>query len=471
MLRPYQEAAIEQIRGHYMKGTKKVLLHLATGGGKTVIFSYIMKKMAEAGKRPVMVVRGRQLVDQASERLRREGVSHGVMMAGHWNYQPTFPVQICSIDTLRARDIAPQADLIVIDEAHMALSPSYVKFLAQYDDPFILAVTATPFMEKSMRHMADVIVKPVTVEELISQGFLVGPRNFAPSTPDLSGVEISQATKDYKQDQLSTVMSQSFLVGDIITHWKNIVKDRPTICFAVSVVHSKNIVQQFLASGIPAEHCDADTPDAERYEILKRLESGETKVVCNVGILCTGVDMPYVGAIIMARPTKSYNLYIQQAGRGTRPFHEKSDFILLDHAGNLLRHGFITTDRNANLDGTKEKSGPRVKQCKQCFAVYEGSRCPEGCEPPAEDGGEDKQRKILKLEGVLTELHALPTEAQISHDIEHLKRIRDMRGYKKSWVYYQIRDKWGIEVAARKFPGLHQWLTNRMHTHGSSTRS
>lgn len=449
MLRPYQADAKAQTREHFRQGKRKVLLHLATGGGKTVIFSDIMKDVVAAGKRPLMVVRGRKLVDQASQRLSAEGVYHGVMMAGHWNYQPIAPAQVCSIDTLISRGLTPPADLIVIDEAHMAISKGYHDWLSNYPKAYILAVSATPFVQTSLRHIADVVVKPITVQELVNQGFLVAPRYFSPSVPDLSNVKISRTTKDYDQVELADAMDSKNLVGDIVTHWKNIGENRPTICFASSVQHSKNIVQQFNERGISAEHCEANTSDNERKEILKRLETGSTKIVSNVGILCVGADMPYVSCIIMARPTKSYNLYIQQAGRGTRKCAGKDNFILLDHAGNTLRHGFINEERDVDLDGTEVKLEKTPRVCSSCFAVYYGFSCSCGF---SKDESIEQGRDKITLDGELEEINVMPIKAMILRDIELFKEIRKKRGYKPGWEFHQVKDKWGERIAFEHFP-------------------
>lgn len=147
-LRDYQQSAIDQIRAAYARGTRRVLLHLATGAGKTLCFCHIMKSAADKNKKCVMIVRGRELVDQASDRLGRENVSHGVLMAGHWRQDFNSPVQVCSIDTLRSRKYIPDADLVVVDEAHLTGGASYAWILQEYRDrgAYILAVTATPHM-------------------------------------------------------------------------------------------------------------------------------------------------------------------------------------------------------------------------------------------------------------------------------------------------------------------------------------
>ncbi len=406
MLRNYQFKAVTSIREDFKAGKRRILLWMPTGAGKTVVFCYLVKETAKRGKHCLIVVRGRKLVDQASQRLFREQVPHGTMMAGHWNYRPHFPVQVCSIDTLISRSYKPKADLIIIDEAHMAQSGGYKEFLAQYDnESFIVGVTATPYADKGLRHIAESIVHPITMQELIDQGHLVPFRYFAPGEPNLEGVRINATSKDYNSGELEKRMVSGQLTGKIIDHWLSIASDRPTLLFGVNIHHSQFLAEKFREAGIEAEHCDADTSDKERNEIIKRLESGKTKVVCNVGIFCTGVDIPSLGAIIMARPTKSYNLYIQQAGRGTRTSKGKTNCILLDHAGNIKQHGFPTLEPEVDLDGQiKGESSRGVKTCPHCFCIYSGSLCPEcGVSPP-----EAERPEIIETEDKLEEIFVAP---------------------------------------------------------------
>jgi DNA repair protein RadD len=445
-LYPYQEEAVRQIRELYQKGTKKVLLHLATGGGKTHIFSHIIEETSKRGNKCMMVVKGRELVKNASQRLEKEGVDHGVMMAGHWRVRPLYPVQVCSVDTLYRRKQAPPAKLIVIDEAHMATSDSYQWLAQQYPDAFFLAVTATPYVDKSLKHVAEATVHPITINELIEQGFLVPCRHYAPSTPDLKGIRT--VNKDYETEELARRMD--ILTGDIVKHWKNHAENRPSICFAVNIRHSLSLMETFKASGIPTEHMDANTDDAEREAIFERLRGGHTKIVCNVGILGVGVDLPLVSCIIMARPTKSYNLYIQQAGRGTRTFAGKKDFILLDHAGNAKRHGLITDEQEVTLDG--EYTGKKPKTCHECLLVYLGSNCP-ACGPRTESMDDGRGvRSLNHLDGDLEEITETPIEIQVHRFIKELKKIKREKGYKRGWIYYKLVDKFGQELADKYFP-------------------
>lgn len=456
MLRPYQQNAVDQIRRHYASGTKKVLLHLATGGGKTVVFSHILKSVAEKKRPALMLVRGRHLVEQASERLRRENVNHGVIMAGHWLSNPSALIQICSIDTISRRKIFPVADLIVVDEAHMATSDSFKKVIEHYQDQFILGVTATPFPEKSIRHIAQVVVKPITVKELVEQKFLVPLRYFAPRTPDLS--KVKTIAGEFDAHDLSKIMNEQTLVGDIASEWTKHAQGRPTIIFAVDISHSNAIAKAFNSLGISCVHVEADTPLAVRQKHINDLRSGELKIISNVGVLCTGVDIPHLSCIVTARPTKSYNLHIQQLGRGTRIFDGKKDCLILDHAGNVTRHGFIDEERPCDLDGAPDKENrPTPITCLNCYAVFfplqieNKGLCPM-CGEKYSPEQERKSRELMRIDGDLVEIRELTPEQKILKEIAGLKREAKMRNYKKGWAYYQLVAKHGQEIADKFMP-------------------
>lgn len=457
MLRPYQENARLQIRDHFLRGKRRVLLVMPTGAGKTVVFCDMVKRAVDNGKRAGIVVRGRKLVDQASARLMREEVRHGVLMASHHNHRPHLPVQVYSIDTLRARDLVPEFDLLIVDEAHLFTSKGDREFLARLQAKgFTVAVTATPYCPGGLRHLAEEMVRPVTMQELIDQGHLVPFRYFAPSEPDLRGVRINSVTKDYNTTQLEERMVAGQLTGRIIDHWAKIASDLPTLLFAVNINHSKMLVERFRAAGIAAEHCDADSPDSERANVIRRLETGRTKVVCNVGIFCTGVDIPALGALIMARSTASRNLYIQQAGRGTRPHPGKRDCILLDHAGNIRRHGFPTFEPQVDLDG-REKSDsykPEAKICKECFAVYLGPVCTEcGVEPPKRERPE-----IAETHEELQEIR-VTAKSPAEQWLEYLEQQRAKTGRKNGWQYWKLLDKFPREEVEHLLP---PWFKHRI---------
>lgn len=475
-LRDYQVNAIEKIRELYGQGLQKVLLHMATGAGKTAVFCELLRLAHAKGTPSLVVVRGRKLISQASERLRREGVPHGIIMSGN-DADHHELIRVCSIDTLNARKLMPAAKLIIIDECHQAGSAGYKWFLGNYHEARILGVSATPHLKAGLRHLADGCVAPITAKELTERGFLVPLRYFAPEKPDLSDVKVQKG--EYNERELNDVMQKAAITGDIVGHYGRIAANRPALMFAVTVAHSRLLVERFLAEGIAADHIDASSPDHVRIEAINRLERGEIKVLSNVGIMGTGVDIPSLGAVIMARPTKSYNLWIQMIGRGTRPFEGKPDCIILDHAGNALEHGFLTTHRDAELDGwgaANKKTPTTVKDCPQCFAVNTvlASRCVE-C--GHEFTTANKDRKTDEQEGHLGEITDDSKAKRITDwekDIPSLYRRAVEKGLKPGWIWNMIKAKHGEQAAKkswRTIKGLPPWEIRAKPTPDSSTPS
>lgn len=473
-LRPYQENALNSIRAHYANGVKKVLLHLATGGGKTLIFCTVLKSAHQRGKKAIMVVRGKNLVDQASQRLEREGVDHGVIMSGHWRNRPLLPIQICSIDTLysrRDRLLLDEIDLIVIDEAHLAGSNAFHWLVDTYPDCFYLPVSATPHVKKGLRHVADEVVYPIGVRELIAQGFLVKPEYYAPAKPDLSRVKIDSKTGDYQMNQLSAAMEQVNLYGDMAESYRRYADGLPGLVFCVSVEHSQQVCAMFNSLGIVTDHMDGTMPPKVRAEKIKLLESGKVKVITSVGTLTTGVDIPCVQCIILARPTKSYNLYIQILGRGTRPYAGKSRFLVLDHSNAIEEHGFIENERSCDLDGkdTKNVTEPTIT-CKQCYHVWDPieqynelnndyfnktkrdyvcQMC--GADMKPENVREEKERETDETYELRKISEDVINETPMQFQIRKLVKKCLQKHYKIGWVYHKAVEEFGEMQAKANF--------------------
>jgi len=454
-LRDYQVESLDQIIAHFNKGEKKVLLHLDTGAGKTTVFAEVLKRAYNKGNHALMVVRGRKLVDQAHKRLLREQVPHGVIMAGHRANFPDQRIQICSIDTLTARKIYPKANLIVYDEAHLATSASYKTFVEQYPSAYHLPVTATPYLDKSLRHIANTIVRPINMKQLIEKKYLVNARYFAPSSVNLKGVKTTKTAlgNDYSTPDLEKVLSTGQIVGDLVENYKKYSQSRKTLIFAVSVKHSLMICEQFREAGINILHVDASTPERERESAIAKLESGEISAITNCGILTTGVDIPSLGCILLARPTKSICLYLQILGRGTRPFQDKQDFIVIDCVGNVKEHGFITDEREADLDGKRRKSNKiKIKTCYKCKGVFEPPTyiCPY-C-------GFDNSIKQPKpriepesRDGELVEVLETDKTFRAFSEAEGLIRIQNSRPLKPGWVWHQLKKKYGEKIATEVY--------------------
>lgn len=458
-LRSYQKQAIDALRAHYATGSRKALLRMPTGAGKTVVFCEIAKTVASNGLPVIVVVRGRKLVAQASERLAREGVAHDVLMAGVERGPSGSLITIVSMDTAYIRQLTPHAHLIIIDEAHAALSAAFKWFYGQYAKAFFLAVTATPFHPGGFRDIADVIIEPITASELIARGNLVPARYFIPEKIDLSHVK--RAGGEYVLKDLGEAMNQARLFGPIIATWQSKGEGRPTLLFAVNVAHSRRLADAFEKAGVPAAHIDANTPTEVRNDLLAAVSSGRIRVLCSVGVLTTGVDCPPIACVILARPTLSYNLHVQMIGRGTRPAPGKRDLIVLDHAGNVEKHGFYDTHRPATLDGKAPAFRAVTQTCAKCFCTWEpnadpacpgldvhGVRCGYVAPP--------KQVKPLQLdEDVTVALYeadpVLFEEQQRNRWIDKAARTAAENGWRPGAAFIQIRKRYGDDVANKSW--------------------
>ncbi len=458
ILRPYQVDGVTQIRQHAARGGKGAILHMATGAGKTACFADVLKGAYAKGKCAIMVVRGKALVHQASQRLTREGVPHGIFQGA--NSKDTHErILVCSVDTLFARRQAPRADLIVIDECHLSRSEGYEWLLSQYPGVFKLGVSATPHHKGGMRHIGDKLIRPATFSDLAAQGYLVGGRYYVPYVPNLRGIKKSKG--DFSGKELSSrSIDDTELTASAAKVWAANLQGRDgrpgksTLVYGVSVEHAKVLAAGLRAVGARAEIIVANTTDGVRRDYIGRLENGELDVLCSVGVLTTGVDIPSLRAIICCRPTESYNLWIQILGRGTRPHPGKSAFLCYDLSGNLLKHGPIEAELVANLDGLPDAISLKIKMCAACYATFESG--PTECPACGASLVTTRERSTGKRVHGLTdndEVHEYKVEPW-EIDLPTLVAKAQEKGLRKGWIYHTLKHKHGDEIADRAWPRI-----------------
>jgi superfamily II DNA or RNA helicase len=378
----------------------------------------------------------------------------GILMGRDHRYRPTAPVQVASIDTLRNRQ-KPRADIVFTDEAHRALSRTHLSIAAHYDQAIHLGLTATPFRAdgRGLGDAYDELLLVASPRQLIGEGYLVEPRVLTvPSNalPDLASVRMRGG--DYEEGALADAVDRKALVGNIVEHWHKHAEGVRTVAFAVSVAHSKHIVARFREAGVAAEHLDGMTPAVERDAILARLERGETLVVGSVSVLAEGWDQASAKCAILARPTKSTGLYLQQAGRILRPWNDQQA-IILDHAGCALEHGLPHDDREFSLEGKargaakEEPQLPRVRVCEQCYAVLPAAlqQCPE-CGAATTRAA----NTLREVGGELLEVTESPLIAQRA-EWDRLCTFAAARGYKPGWARYRFKELFG-HAPPRSFP-------------------
>lgn len=383
---------------------------LPTGSGKTVVFSDIVREHRGG----VAVIAHRQeLVGQISLALARCEVTHQVIgpsavvkacmlnqmqEVGRTYYDPRSSIAVCGVDTLLRRDAhlkhwAQQVTLWVMDETHHLLRENkWGKAVSMFPNARGLGVTATPVRAdgKGIGMMGEgvmeILLEGPPMRELIKQGHLCDYTVYVPpSDVHVENVPVSSSTGDYSLPALRKVVRESHLVGDVVDHYLRIARGKLGVTFTTDVETAKDIADQYKVAGVAAEVVSAKTPDSVRMELIRRFRRRELSQLVNVDIFGEGFDLPALDVVSMARPTQSFALYSQQFGRALRPMRGKDRAIIIDHAGNVLRHGLPDRPRQWSLlSGDKR---PRtlnpddeipLRYCAACTRPYERiyRRCP-----------------------------------------------------------------------------------------------
>ena len=423
----------------------RALLVMPTGSGKTVVFSEICRLANDKGKKVLILVHRRELVTQASDKLKKAGVEHGIIAAG---FDPSDqPVQVASVQTLIRRldsgTFTP--DLIIIDEAHHAVAGSWDKIIGHFSDAKIIGVTATPSRldGRGLGSHFSTLVSGPSVEQLTKLGFLSQHRVFAPPViADLSNVKTRAG--DYANDQLSEAMDRPTITGDAIGHYRRLADGLPAIAFCCSIAHATSVCESFNKAGYRAKLVTGKMKMEERDEAISGLADGRTQILCSVDVVSEGTDVPAVSAAILLRPTQSEALYLQQVGRILRPQPGKIA-IVLDHVGSTLKHGFVDDLRNWSLDSKPKRKkndepAPSVRQCPMCFAAFKPQPvCPMcGHEFPVKP-----KRQLTQREGELREMRRQDAierrekrqEIGRARTLPELLALAKKKGYKPGWAY------------------------------------
>lgn len=392
VLREYQRDMIHGAR-QAMRRSKRVLLQAPTGAGKTALASFMAGEAASKGQGVWFICHRAELVLQTSLTFQKFGIKHGFIASG-MPMQLQEPVQICSIDTLKNRlAVLAPPKLAIVDEAHHGGAAGWALVIKWLSDAraYVIGLSATPQRLDGQgldEHFDDIVLGP-TVAWLMDQGYLSPYRLFAPDVPDMKGVRKQMG--DFSRGEAAEKMDKPKLTGNIIAHWRKYAGGLRTVAYAVNVAHSQHLAEQFNLAGIPAAHLDGGSMKGDRRRMIQEFAAGNIHVLTNVDLFSEGFDLSAIAqtdvtidAVIQARPTQSLALHLQQVGRSLRPADGKTA-IILDHAGNAMRHGFPDDDREWSLEGREkgkaanDNAPPPPVICEQCFNAIRRplpERCP-----------------------------------------------------------------------------------------------
>lgn len=436
ILRPPQIIAKSGIYNAWDSGAENVLLTYGCGGGKTVIFSEIIKEH----NAPACAIAHRQeLVSQMSlslahnkirhriigpKSLVRLVVNHHMLELGKSYYDPSAQVGVAGVDTLvrnheQHRQWFKSVNLWVQDEGHHLLRENkWGKGISLFPNAKGLAVTATAEradgkgLGRNADGVIDILVKGATERELIKTGYLTDYRVFNPGVDfDRTSIPSSDTTGDFTQAGAARAVKNSPIIGDIVKHYLRIAPGKLNVVFVPSVEIAITTAIQFNSAGVPAAVIHAKTPLLERISNQRKFKNRELLVLVNVDLFGEGYDLPAIEIVQMARPTKSYPLYHQQFMRALRLMIDdnlqniwgtftdaqrlehiaksvKPHAIIIDHVNNIDTekggHGLPDAPRTWSLERFEKRSKKKntdiipTRTCIECTQIYERfyKKCP-----------------------------------------------------------------------------------------------
>jgi superfamily II DNA or RNA helicase/predicted nucleic acid-binding Zn ribbon protein len=443
-LRPYQLIAVDEIRGAF-KEAKRVVLCLPTGAGKTVVFSEIVRRVLEKGRRVAIVTHRRELLSQAGKLNRCD-----ILMVETLNNQIKRGVVDLS-----------SYDLLVIDEAHIG---NFRKILDGFDG-FVIGATATPVSKPPMAQSYGCLINSVGIGELIAQGYLCNPITYAMHPVDTS--KIASRMGEFTAQGLDDAFNRPKVYEGVVQEYCKRWRDKKAIVFCVNIEASINTADSFAREvGADRVYCvHSKQPSAERVALVEAFTASANGILVNCGIATTGFDCPDIEVVVVNRATKSVALWLQMVGRGSRPTASKKEFTILDFGENVHRLGFWQEARDwgkafAGMENKKGQGVAPVKDCPCCGAVlYASARFCEFCgeafatEKKAERGSLELMA-YEKLNGrYLFEIAKTPAD---------LWELKSRKNYKQAFIervlyyanYSELRRFWDAK-------GYTQGYTNR----------
>ena len=435
----YQESLVDKAR-HILLDNQGVLIQAPPGSGKSVMIAEVVKNAVNKGSHILFVVHRRELINQIKNTLTKHGVD------------------LSMVDILsekRARNLLNQLTepkIIVTDETHHSRAKTYTEIYEHFPNALRVGFTATPWRSngKGFTDIYPQMVEGPTVEWLIKNERLADYEYKSVVLADESKLKKS-STGDYTKKSMDEAIPKA-IYGNIVENYKKFANGQKTILYSHSVETSKDIAEQFKLNGINAAHADAKTNIAERTQIMEDFKNGIIKVLCNVDLISEGFDVPDCTCVILARPTDSLVLFMQQAMRSMR-YQPNKKALIIDHVGNYARHGLPDTqhDWKGFFKGQSKKRKSKgnnavgLKECMNCFMVYDSKlkACP-GCGHE----NEIEENELKNIDAELTDIKPFKVDYTLKRFSKDVKSIKDLEtledyylfakanNYKESWIKF-----------------------------------
>jgi len=381
ILRSRQKALVERaLRALDTHGN--TLAVAPTGSGKTIMLSAVIGALLQNSEAKACILAHRdELTDQNRTKFARvnPGLTTSVVNAQEksWAGQATFAMAqtLCRESALQQM---PRLDLLVIDESHHAMAPTYRRIIDTLRDrnpeARIFGVTATPNRGDGagLRPVFSNVADQITLGELIASGHLVRPRTFVIDLGKQRELKaVRKTAADFDMTAVAQILNTAPINQAVVRHWREKADGRKTIIFCSTVAHATDVCLAFIEEGIPALLIHGELSDGERKSRLREYEQGSARIVVNVAVLTEGYDHPPTSCVVLLRPSSHVSTLIQMVGRGLRvvdpeefPGVIKDDCLILDFGTASLMHG--TLEQTVNLDGSECQQEAPQKECPQC---------------------------------------------------------------------------------------------------------
>lgn len=389
-LRDYQQEALDAIQSSYEKGIRKQVAVLATGLGKTIIFSHLVSQRNQTtGKKALIIAHREELLHQAKDKLQqvnpslRIGIEQAQSTADH----SMDDVILASVATIgktgskRLLNFNPNDfSTIIIDEAHHASAASYKTILRHFGvlkndadsnkNILLLGVTATPKRNdnQGIEHIFDETVYEYNIIDGIQKGWLSRIKAFKIRTQSELD-EVRTLAGDFNIEELKQAVNTPRRNNLVVQTYKEKAHGQQALVFAVDVEHTRHLCLAFQDSGVKAAYITGETNKNERAELLRAYHAKEIHVMVNALVLTEGYDNEHIAYIFMARPTKSGILYQQMIGRGTRVQKDKPHLTIIDFVDNTERHTLQTAASLIGLEGTIDFGGEDILDARKKIDV------------------------------------------------------------------------------------------------------
>lgn len=458
-LRDYQQETVDNIYQSMKQGNRRIIVQQPPRTGKTVIMAEIARKTTDKDNRVMFIIHRKEVLAQAESTFEKQGVKMDFATMG-------------MVQTLTRRVnklVEPQ--LILIDEAHHALSQSYRRIIDAFPNAYILYFTATPIRtgHNQLDQIADDIIVGKSIKWLTQHHFLAPFHYYG--LGDIDRSKLRKQNGDYSSQSMDEAISHQ-IYGHIVQQYQRLANGKQAVVYCHSIESAKKVTEQFTQAEITAAEIDGGTDSKTRDQLVQKFRNQELTILANVNLFTEGVDLPNVDCVIMARPTSSLALYLQFSMRCLNPRKGKTAMII-DHVDNFLNFGLPSSDRNwseaiITKDKRKTKSstdnGPAIAQCNYCFGTFYRDQMKNNCCPLCghELREENKDYKIVNVD--LQEIkenqaveHRKKMIQQILNDqvmanvadkspgqlhtLKELQAYAKLHGYSAGWAWHQFNNR------------------------------